>query len=243
MNYYYEENYNEIYLVCQMEGEELHTFSHLMIENNQIFGLVKPVYQCYGQGLRRLVYNVTNCMTVKDYLYNYGNQETVSYAYEYIKSIKASIASYGISERNCLWDLNSMYFDCYTGKIYVICVPVDVCVSYSLQDHILMNNLKGCLRGEVSEGLYPYLDQGEYEGETTVLCASGNPYVVGNVDKPRFKLFQEDGRSRREIRMARKEARKEERKARKLERKQDKEIRKQIAREEGFGFCQIPSLT
>ncbi|MBQ8317625.1 MAG: hypothetical protein IJX85_04745 [Lachnospiraceae bacterium] len=238
MRYFYEENNGQLNLVCLLEDEQLHPFTYPMIENNQIFGLLKPMYQSNVQGVKRLVYNVTNCMTVKDYLLSYGTEEILSKTYEYIMAIKSSIAAYGISERHFLWNADGMYFNCVTGEIYLICVPLDVCVSYSMPDFKLMANLRECIGQGRVESLYPYTDEGDFDGETTVLCANDSPYVIERKEKPRFKLFSEAAPSPKELRRQRKESRR----ARKLERKQDKLIKKQITREEGFGFCQIPSL-
>ena len=237
MRFYYEEINNELYFVCQMEEEMINTFSFFMLENNQILGLIKPVYQSFGQCCR-LLYNVTNYVTVKDYLKYYNDEKIIANTFECIKSIKASFAAYGINERKCLWDTDKMYINCYTGEMLLICVPLEVYVGGAMPDFKLYANLRECVYGERVESVYPYMDEVDYEGETTVLCVTNEPYITPNQTKPSFKTFKGDQHLKKTDRALRKEARR----AKRLEQKQDKRIRKAIEREEGFGFCQIPKL-
>lgn len=241
MRFYYEENDNgfgrETYLVCHMESEVLHDFTYPMIGFNQIFGLIKPVYQKRGEDYRRLVYDVTNCMTVKDYLEYCGNDEVMEMTYQYIMAIKNSIARYGISERSCMWDINYMYINCYTGDIFVVCVPVDSYVSYSVPEYKLRSNLMDCMRGGRVESVYPYMDEVELEGETTVLCMGADAFGTRQQAIPKFKLFEEN----RNHGKANREAKREEKRQQRIAKKEEK-LQRKLAMKEGFAFGQIPSL-
>ncbi len=220
MNYIYEERNNRLNLVCYMGNNVLNNYVYSMLMYNQLFGIIKPVYEDFGDGMRRLVYDVSNCMTVKDYLTSYGSNEIAQRIFEYMEYVWTGLNAYGISERSCIWDLDYMYYNYVTGEIFVVCVPTDTYVGNSVPKYLFLKRLSDCVQSDRVESLYPYIEEGEFEGETTVLCVTDDPFVLRQSEKPYFKTFKEEKMgfkqrmaNRREQKLMKKEAKNQRRRA------------------------------
>lgn len=114
------------YLTYEIKNEDnIDSMGMGMITNNQIEGFVPVVYtQMNDKSF--LKYNISGCITAKEYLSGIVDKKRLLGTFIGILDAVVSIEEYMLDAKSLIWDLDYVYVDIKTSKSTMIFIPIDM---------------------------------------------------------------------------------------------------------------------
>lgn len=148
MKYYYEYRNDICSLICELQDETINNYTLMMLQNNNIKNVVRPIYEQGEDGYERLVYPLGGVCTLTDFLASNIDVQIKSRLVDGFRRIWAGLDAYSIDERHCIWNFDYIYVDYNTGEPYVACVTANTYVSENLDREMFEDYITSSIDGD-----------------------------------------------------------------------------------------------
>ncbi len=124
MDLYKENQGEQSWLVCKLnENEQLDKFDMGMMTNNEIKGLIHPIYSQIEEN-RMIKYNITEYIPLTDICANAITKEELSHILCNIVDTIDNLSSYMMTSKNILFDTRYVYKEKENDTWNLICIPI-----------------------------------------------------------------------------------------------------------------------
>lgn len=124
-NFKIKNEFNRIFLEYEFKEEDINdTFSEGMIKNNSIDGILPLSFQQIDTK-KYYTYNLSNLVSFSKYFENMTQKKEIVDILIQIVNIYKLISEYMIEEKYILLDLNYMFIQPSSMKIYLVCLPIE----------------------------------------------------------------------------------------------------------------------